>query len=116
MKYLLAFLAGIAVLLASGYAYGEDRMAGYAFGGDKMISNDDLQNASPDKDSSTFNQMPMSEGSEGSAPGGLSNDSDSLKKEIDEGKEPIDKTPVEPSKEPERRGPGTDMYMYRPGY
>lgn len=114
MKYLLTFLAGIVLLIASGYGYGEDRMGGYTYGGDKMITNDDLKNATPDSDSSTFNQAPSPQGTEGSSPGGASSDSDSMTRDSDRGKEPVDKTPMEPAKERDSGHSGTDMY--RPGY
>jgi len=105
MKYLLTILAA---LLASEYAYGADRMGGYTYDNDKAITNDDLQNAAPDKDSSTFNQMPTPQGSEGSAAGGMSKGPDSMSSESGRVDKPVDKTPVEPAKEPDE--------PYTPGY
>jgi len=114
MKQILSLFAGLAFLLAFGLAYAaDDKVTGDMR--DKMITNDDLPQSSGDQDSSTFNQMPADPGIKGSAAGGVSSGTESLDKDSDQTKEPVEKTPTEPDrKEPGRDMPGTDTD--RPGY
>ncbi len=112
MKQLLVLATGIAVLVLSGNASGADRMSGSSYGDDKMITNDDLQNAVPGSDNSTFNQMPAAEGSEGSAAGG-SKEPDTMQ-QGDQESSPVDK-PMAPAKEPNMPDSGGDTYVM-PGY
>jgi len=114
MRYILALAAGIVVLLASGYAYANDRMAASAYGNDKVITNDDPQESVPGSDNSTFNQMPTTQDSNGSAAGGMSKGPDSMQQESDQGAGPADKTPMKPPKEPDSGDTGGEPYT--PGY
>ena len=109
MKRLLAVCAAVLLLLAYGTAFADESMGGAMGTQDKMITNDDLQKIDPNQDNSTLNQMPGGQ-AEGSSPGGVSTDTDTLKKEDGLEQQPVDKTPGEPGRsEPEGDRPATDL-------
>jgi len=112
MKKLLSFVTGIAAVLTFGSA-----LAGETF--DKMIRNDDLLQYKLDQDRSTVNQLPALpdagiSGAEGSAAGGVRNDTDPW---LDENKSetPAAEPAVEPAeKSPAREDTGTGGTHFAP--
>ncbi len=121
MKNMLSLVAGIVILLASGYAYEEGTRGRAVAKGDTVITNEDLPATTPDQGSSTFNQMktPEEKNVEGSGAGGTGSGSESWKKESEQGKEPADKKLMEPgNKEPGTGGYDKDIDTtpYTPSY
>jgi len=115
MKTLLTLSAVVALVIAFANAYADDDMTGAAYDNDRMITNDNLPTINPDQGGATLNRMPAESNAEGSAAGGMGSDSDNWKKEGELGKEPVDKTPMEPGKKEPGTG-GYDRGIYRPLY
>jgi hypothetical protein len=110
MKKFLALLAGALFVIASGFVYAEYSTADTKDTGDKVYRDDDLSGLKFDQDRSTLNQIPSKQSVEGSGAGGVTNDPDLWKYDIDPGKEPVEKTPAKP--EPAEPDMNRDM----PGY
>jgi hypothetical protein len=112
MKKLLSLLSGMAIVLTFGMALAEDNAGQTKDPGNVTVRDDDLPRINLDQDRATLNQTPAETGADGSAPGGVSGESD-LIKDI---KIPadVDKLPAEegargetgkvPEKSPEKYG------------
>jgi hypothetical protein len=101
MKRLVSLITGAALVLA---------FAGIAFAADdeyrkdesgNMIKNDDLDQYKLDRDRATVNQMPAEPGTEGSAPGGISPDTN--KGDTDMTVAPEEKAPMPDVKKEEKK-------------
>jgi hypothetical protein len=99
MKKIFPLLMGIGLVLSLGMAYAEESMSVTKGTGDKMISNDDLLRYNLDQDRATINQMPAVPGSEGTAAGGVSGETESTGTDIEQSKAPVDKGPAVPGEE-----------------
>ena len=86
----------MAIVLTFGVALAEDNAAQTKDPGSVTIRDDDLPRINLDQDRATLNQTPAETGADGSAPGGVSGESD-LIKDIEEIKIPadVDKLPAE---------------------
>jgi hypothetical protein len=110
MKKILYLLTGVAAVMTFGLAQAAETMPAPIDSTDKMIRNDDLLRYNLDQDRGTINQLPALpgadvSGAEGSAAGGVRNDTDTLRDE-NISKTPADK-PVE--KSPGEGGAGTGV-------
>ncbi len=109
MKRILSLLAGVALVLTAGFVFADDSATWTKDNGDKIIRNDDLSHIDINQDRATINQMPAESGAGGSAAGGMSGDSGTMKNDSESTKAPVGKTPVEPGAEGSGAG-GTDTY------
>lgn len=95
MKLIFSLLTGMAFVLTFGSAYAEGNMTGREDTGDRMIRNEDLPYIILDPNRATVNQMPAETGAEGSAAGGVSEESGGMYKDSDQGNAPVEKAPAE---------------------
>jgi hypothetical protein len=95
MKIFLPLLAGMAVVLVFGLTFAQDTMTDTKDPADKIIRDDDLLRDTLDPDRATINQMPAESDAEGSAAGGVRDDSESMRGDDDQSKEPVEKGPAE---------------------
>jgi hypothetical protein len=78
MKKILSLLTGITLVLTFGLAYAEDSVTDTKNTNEKVIRNDDLLHIKLDPDRATVNQMLSESIAEGSAAGGVSNESENI--------------------------------------
>jgi hypothetical protein len=78
MKKILSLLMGITLVLTFGLACAEDSVTDTRNTNEKVIRNDDLLHIKLDPDRATVNQMLSESIAEGSAAGGVSNESENI--------------------------------------
>jgi len=116
MKKVLSLFAGMVFVLAVGMTHADDLQPGDGYTSDKMIRDEDIQKYDQDRGPGTINQMPALPEVRGSAPGGVSGDTESDgKSDTLEKAAPVEKDKTKPSDSGEGMGDpsrGWDSYRY----
>jgi hypothetical protein len=115
MKKVLSLVAGSVFVLAFGMAYADDIQPGGMDNSGDMIRNDDLDKYRSDQGQGTFNIAPVLPDEIGSAPGGVSGDTDSTwKNDTKEKPAPVEKDITRPTdKQGGMDSPSKGMEPYR---